>query len=158
MLTAAEENLQTFFFSFFFEAIQLFSLFAFAYSFFRFRLCEFREQPAMFTSRSEYDRGVNTFSPEGRLFQVEYALEAIKVPRHTAWCNFYRVPFNLSAFFPLLRNSLQLGSTAIGICFDGGVLLAVEKRITSPLMDPSSIEKIVEIDAHIGTSFDHGTT
>ena len=26
----------------------------------------------------------------------------------------------------------------------------MEKRITSPLMEPSSIEKIVEIDAHIG--------
>ena len=30
-------------------------------------------------TRSEYDIGVNTFSPEGRIFQVEYAIEAIKV-------------------------------------------------------------------------------
>jgi len=74
-----------------------------------------------FLSRSEYDRGVNTFSPEGRLFQVEYAIEAIK-----------------------------LGSTAIGIRTKEGVILAVEKRITSPLIDPSSIEKILEIDEHMG--------
>ena len=44
----------------------------------------------------------------------------------------------------------QLGSTAIGIQTSEGVCLAVEKRITSPLMEPSSIEKIVEIDTHIG--------
>ncbi|KAG2490568.1 hypothetical protein HYH03_010962 [Edaphochlamys debaryana] len=75
----------------------------------------------MFLTRSEYDRGVNTFSPEGRLFQVEYALEAIK-----------------------------LGSTAIGICTKEGVVLAVEKRITSPLLEPMSIEKIMEIDEHMG--------
>ncbi|KAK4530114.1 hypothetical protein CCYA_CCYA03G0971 [Cyanidiococcus yangmingshanensis] len=77
----------------------------------------------MFLSRSEYDRGVNTFSPEGRLFQVEYALEAIK-----------------------------LGSTAIGIQCADGVVLAVEKRVSSPLIEPSSIEKIVEIDTHIGAT------
>ncbi|NXS90407.1 PSA5 protein, partial [Erpornis zantholeuca] len=46
----------------------------------------------------------------------------------------------------------QLGSTAIGIQTSEGVCLAVEKRITSPLMEPSSIEKIVEIDSHIGVS------
>ncbi|KAI8544763.1 hypothetical protein RHMOL_Rhmol08G0320200 [Rhododendron molle] len=71
--------------------------------------------------RTEYDRGVNTFSPEGRLFQVEYAIEAIK-----------------------------LGSTAIGLKTKEGVVLAVEKRITSPLLEPSSVEKIMEIDDHIG--------
>jgi len=74
-----------------------------------------------FLQRSEYDRGVNTFSPEGRLFQVEYAVEAIK-----------------------------LGSTAIGIRTNEGVCLAVEKRLTSPLIEPSSIEKILEIDEHMG--------
>merc|ERR1711894_233636 len=57
-------------------------------------------------------------------FQVEYAIEAIK-----------------------------LGSTAIGIQTSEGVILAVEKRITSPLMEPTSIEKIVEIDSHIACAF-----
>lgn len=51
--------------------------------------------------------------------------------------------FSLAVFF-------QLGSTAIGIQTSEGVCLAVEKRITSPLMEPNSIEKIVEIDSHIG--------
>ncbi|PWA51019.1 proteasome subunit alpha type-5 [Artemisia annua] len=68
--------------------------------------------------RTEYDRGANTFSPEGRLFQVEYAI--------------------------------KLGSTAIGLKTKEGVVLAVEKRITSPLLEPSSVEKIMEIDEHIG--------
>ena len=44
----------------------------------------------------------------------------------------------------------QLGSTAIGIQTSEGVVLAVEKRITSPLMEASSVEKIVEIDSYIG--------
>lgn len=67
------------------------------------------------------DRGVNTFSPEGRLFQVEYAIEAIK-----------------------------LGSTTIGISTPEGVVLGVEKRVQSKLLEASSIEKIMEIDAHLG--------
>ncbi|KAI6012628.1 proteasome subunit alpha type 5 [Pisolithus orientalis] len=75
----------------------------------------------MFLTRSEYDRGVNTFSPEGRLFQVEYAIEAIK-----------------------------LGSTTVGVRTNEGVVLAVEKRVQSPLLESSSIEKIMEIDTHLG--------
>lgn len=77
----------------------------------------------MFQTRTEYDRSVNSFSPEGRIFQVEYALEAIK-----------------------------LGSTAIGVKCKEGVVLAVEKRLESKLLEPSSIRKIVEIDRHVGAA------
>jgi 20S proteasome subunit alpha 5 len=77
----------------------------------------------MYLTRSEYDRGVSTFSPEGRLFQVEYAIEAIK-----------------------------LGSTAIGIQTSSGVVLAVEKRLSSVLLIPDSVEKIAEIDSHCGAA------
>jgi len=72
-------------------------------------------------SQSGYDMGTNTFSPEGRLFQVEYAHGAIK-----------------------------LGSTAIGIATKDGVVLVVEKKLNSPLIDASSVDKIFEIDEHIG--------
>lgn len=48
--------------------------------------------------------------------------------------------------------AIKLGSTAVGIQVPEGVVLAVEKRITSPLLEPSSIEKIVEIDAHLGAA------
>ncbi|KAK2197755.1 bifunctional Nucleophile aminohydrolase [Babesia duncani] len=75
----------------------------------------------MFATRNEYDRGVNTFSPEGRLFQVEYALGAIK-----------------------------LGSTAIGLVTKEGVVFASEHRASSPLLESVSLEKIMEIDTHIG--------
>lgn len=46
--------------------------------------------------------------------------------------------------------SLQLGSTTVGICTPEGVVLAVEKRVQSPLLESSSIEKIMEIDTHLG--------
>lgn len=75
----------------------------------------------MYQSSSEYDRNVNTFSPDGRLLQVEYAIEAVK-----------------------------LGSSAIAILCPEGVVFAVEKRLSSPLLIPSSVEKVYAIDDHIG--------
>ena len=68
-----------------------------------------------------YDRAITVFSPDGRLFQVEYAREAVK-----------------------------RGTTTVGIKFKNGIALIVDKRITSRLIEPSSIEKIFKIDEHIG--------
>ena len=56
----------------------------------------------------------------------------------------YNIFFSFSCF------PIQLGSTAIGIQTNEGVVLAVEKRVTSPLIEPTSIEKIMEVDKHIG--------
>ncbi|KAF8819620.1 putative proteasome subunit alpha type 5-2 [Cardiosporidium cionae] len=75
----------------------------------------------MFGTRSEYERNVNSFSPEGRLFQVEYALGAIK-----------------------------LGSTAVGLQCKEGIVLASERRVGSCLLEFDSVEKMMEIDTHIG--------
>jgi len=46
--------------------------------------------------------------------------------------------------------AVKHGSTVIGIETTEGVVLAVEKRLTSPLLEPKSIEKIMEIDEHVG--------
>ena len=71
-------------------------------------------------SKEAYDRASTIFSPDGRLFQVEYAREAIK-----------------------------RGTTTVGLKFKDGVVLIVDKRITSHLIEPDSIEKIFQIDEHI---------
>ncbi|AFL94876.1 proteasome subunit alpha [Thermococcus cleftensis] len=70
-----------------------------------------------------YDRAITVFSPDGRLFQVNYAREAVK-----------------------------RGATAVGVKWKEGVVLAVEKRITSRLIEPSSYEKIFQIDDHIAAA------
>ena len=68
-----------------------------------------------------YDRGITVFSPDGRLFQVEYAREAVKK-----------------------------GSTTIGVKYKNGVALIVDKRSVSRLLEPKSTEKIHDIDDFIG--------
>ncbi|MHA1650114.1 MAG: archaeal proteasome endopeptidase complex subunit alpha [Candidatus Helarchaeota archaeon] len=65
---------------------------------------------------------ITQFSPDGRLFQVEYAIEAVR-----------------------------RGTTAIGIRCIEGVVLAVEKRVLS-LQEPESVEKIFDIDTHVGAA------
>jgi proteasome alpha subunit len=70
-----------------------------------------------------YDRAITVFSPDGRLYQVEYAREAVK-----------------------------RGTTAVGIKSSEGVILIVDKRVSSRLLEASSIEKIFKIDEHIGVA------
>lgn len=70
--------------------------------------------------KSEYDRSVGTWSPAGRLFQLEYAIQAIK-----------------------------LGTTAIGIKTKEGILFVVEKKLPNTLIVPQTMEKIFEIDHHL---------
>ncbi len=67
-----------------------------------------------------YDRAITVFSPDGRLFQVEYAREAVK-----------------------------RGATAIGVKACDGVLLLADRRTTSRLLEVGTIEKIYKIDEHI---------
>jgi proteasome alpha subunit len=71
----------------------------------------------------QYDRAITVFSPDGRLYQVEYAREAVK-----------------------------RGTTAVGIKSRDGVVLIVDKRVATRLLEPSSIEKIFKIDEHIGVA------
>lgn len=70
-----------------------------------------------------YDRAITVFSPDGRLFQVEYAREAVK-----------------------------RGTTSLGVKSSEGIVLVVDKRPTSKLVEPKSIEKIFQIDQHIGAA------
>ncbi|KAG9222227.1 hypothetical protein CCMSSC00406_0006524 [Pleurotus cornucopiae] len=46
--------------------------------------------------------------------------------------------------------AIKLGSTTVGVSTPHGVVLAIEKRVQSPLLESSSIEKIMEIDRHLG--------
>lgn len=69
-----------------------------------------------------YDRAITVFAPNGRLYQVEYSVEAVR-----------------------------RGTTAIGIRAHDGIVLTVEKRV-SPLQESDSIEKIFIIDEHVGAA------
>lgn len=70
-----------------------------------------------------YDRAITIFSPDGRLFQVEYAREAVK-----------------------------RGSVAVGMVYDNGALIGTVKSNTNELVKPESVEKVFKIDDHIGAT------
>jgi proteasome alpha subunit len=70
-----------------------------------------------------YDRAIVVFSPEGRLYQVEYAYKAV-----------------------------ENASTILGLVFKGGVVLSAYKT-TNKLLVSESAEKILKVDEHIGIGF-----
>ena len=70
-----------------------------------------------------YDRGITIFSPDGRLYQVEYAREAVK-----------------------------RGSATVGVRTPDGVVFAADRRARSPLIERDSIEKVHAVDEHIGVA------
>jgi len=78
---------------------------------------------SIFAVPGAYDRAITVFSPDGRLFQVEYALETV-----------YR------------------GATIIGISCPQGVVLGAEEKTESPLQDPDFSRKIYEVDEQIGSA------
>jgi len=71
----------------------------------------------------EYDGAITIFSPEGRIYQVEYALELVK-----------------------------RGSPIVGIKSEEGVVLAVLEPQLSKLAAPTNSKKIFRIDDHVGVA------
>ncbi len=70
-----------------------------------------------------YDRASIVFSPDGRLLQVEYAKKAV-----------------------------EQGSTSLGIVCKDGVVLVADKRIVDKFIIAKSLEKIFQVDDHIGAT------
>ncbi len=76
----------------------------------------------MFMPRA-YDRAITIFSPEGRLYQVEYALELVK-----------------------------RGAPIVGVTSPEGVVLAANETPLNTLEDPKYFEKIFQLDTHVATA------
>lgn len=68
-----------------------------------------------------YDQSVTTFSPNGRVFQVEYAMKAV-----------------------------EKSGTVVGVRCQDGVVMGVEKEVLSKMMLSGSNRRILTADLHTG--------
>ncbi len=76
----------------------------------------------MLPAQQGYDRAITVFSPDGRLYQVEYAIETVR-----------------------------RGTIAVGIKSKEGIVIAVEEKLRK-LQISESAQKIFQIDDHIGVA------
>lgn len=76
--------------------------------------------PHSAAASSGYDRVATMFSPDGRLYQVEYASKIV-----------------------------SQGTLGVAMKYDKGVLLGADKKVHSKLLMPESIEKLFKVDNHI---------
>jgi 20S proteasome subunit alpha 2 len=72
----------------------------------------------------QYSFSLTTFSPSGKLMQIEYALKAV-----------------------------QAGAMSLGIKATNGVVLATEKKLPSTLIDESTVKKINELNESVGVVY-----
>eukprot|EP00967_Tisochrysis_lutea_P135051 scaffold239142_cov35-Tisochrysis_lutea.AAC.2 len=88
-----------------------------------------RSRASLLAMSRRYDSRTTIFSPEGRLYQVEYAMEAI-----------------------------SHAGTALGVLASDGVVLAAEKKMSSKLLEPakSSEKMCVALQGGAAATFSHG--
>lgn len=75
-------------------------------------------------AESQYSFSLTTFSPSGKLMQIEYAL-----------------------------NAVAQGAISLGIKATNGVVLATEKKLPSTLIDESTVRKIQDLSENIGVVY-----
>jgi proteasome alpha subunit len=74
-------------------------------------------------NQQAYDRGTSLYSPDGRIYQVEYAREAVK-----------------------------RGAPSVGVRAADGVVLAARTRTDRKLMETESVEKLHKLDDHVAAA------